>query len=331
MVAEPCFSFLYYWSHLRAAYFLVIIIGAFVFCSLFMDQSGMLNIPVLDQDSLDDDVDLVVFDNRLHSQSSTRRHSLSPSKRGRIEDHYPPGNEDVAVDPAIFPKPIAIPPVSSTSSDWKAELGSVLQNEVLPHVFESVNQQLQHMNSQFVTSASQAACLFESLQNAMTVLNDQQHVLRQTTVDSVSNFNQQQAELLRLRTAQESNASLIQHDQQRLQEVSQVASQQAQAVRELHFNVEEGFSRTANVLSQHEDRFRTSSKNPASCPEAASSDWWPHSNVAVSMDPRLGLDSVMESPIHFPRPIPENDGFFCLLNPLSFLPMSRLVPLKTNR
>ena len=193
--------------------------------------------------------------------------------------------------------------------DWKAELGNAIQSEVIPQVFESVNQQLQNMNSQFATSASQADSLFDSLQNAMAVLNDQQQILRQTTLDSVSHLNHHQSELSKLRAGQASNTNLLQKDQQRLRDVSQATEHQAQAVRKLHFNVEEGFSRTANVLSQHEERIRSAPKVIVPGDESASSDWWPTSTTAVSMDPRLGLDNVAELPTNC-APQPANH-FVC--------------------
>ena len=261
-----------------------------------MDQLGLLN-PALDQDSLEDD-DLIVFDSRIHSQSSTRRGSLSPAKRERIEDHYPPGRTAVFVDSQVCSKTLFGPSLESPRADWRAELGDVIQNEVIPHVCETVNQQLHNMNSQFVSSASQAASLFESLQNAMVVLNDQQQVLRQTALDSVSNLHQHNSELARLRQAQSANENSIQQDQSRIHDVSQATLQHAQVMRELHHNVEEGFSRTANVLSQHENRIRSGPRNPINSSEAANSNWWPSSNASQPMDSLAGLESIAEHAVH---------------------------------
>ena len=81
MVAEPCFNHCFYRVHLFALVVLLFIV---------MDHLGMLTDRAMAQDSIDDDADLVIFDNRIHSQSSTRRSSLSPAKRGKVEDHYPP-------------------------------------------------------------------------------------------------------------------------------------------------------------------------------------------------------------------------------------------------
>ena len=73
----------------------------------------------MDQPVSGGDAEIVVFDSRLHSQSSTRRYIVSPYKRGELED-IP---SDVKVEMLSVPDVPMMPSVEAASDSWKMELG----------------------------------------------------------------------------------------------------------------------------------------------------------------------------------------------------------------
>ena len=92
----------------------------------------IVNYSVMDQSVTDGPNDMVVFDPRIASGSSTRRSSFSPLKRGRRDEPYPalcalPSSRSSS-------KEVLEDTAKVLSIQMKRELESVIQKEVIPHV-----------------------------------------------------------------------------------------------------------------------------------------------------------------------------------------------------
>ena len=188
------------------------------------------------------------------------------------------------------------------------DFDAVIQQEVLPQVFASAHSQFDQMNSQFSSSIAQASNLFDNLQTAVSVLNDQHQVLHQATVESVAVLQNQNSELLRLRHAQSVCETAVGQGHQQIQAVSQASEQQSNMVNELRNDVESGFSRTANVLSQHEDRIRAGPRLPVTLTEPANIPWWPSQNSSMPNVSPPVMDFLSDLPV--PTTVPSRDCAF---------------------
>ena len=97
------------------------------------DDQPIMNYSVMDQSLSDGLNDMVMFDSQIASGSSTRRCSFSPLKRGRRDEPYPA----LCASPSsqTSSKEVLEDTAKVLSIQMKRELESVIQKEVIPHVF----------------------------------------------------------------------------------------------------------------------------------------------------------------------------------------------------
>ena len=119
-------------------------------------------------------------------------------------------------------------------------------------------------------------------------------------MESVSALQNPNSELLRLRHAESVCETAVDQGHQKINAVSHASQKQTHMANELRNDVESGFSRTANVLSQHEDRIRGRPRLPASLTEPARNPWWPSQNSSAPRDSPPVLGSLFDQPVQGP-------------------------------